>query len=147
MALAACDTFGSAAPAQSSSWIPDWVNEDPDSTPVLLPAQAETAIEPAATFIVRFKDAPALDPVYKTFRRDRPGAEATYKGWAKGKPALSGLYLSGASYSGELILALPKDDPLKRSAQDVLDALRAMDNLSYAELDSNAYPSAGADPK
>ena len=145
--IASCDTFGGSAPEQSASWIPDWVLEQPEATPMLVPAQAETKREPAATFIVRFKDAPALDPVYKTFRRDRANAEATYNAWAEDKPALTGLYLSGASYAGELILALPQDDPLGRSAQDVLDALSEMDNLSYAEIDSTAYPSAGASPK
>ena len=53
-------------------------------------------------------------------------------------PQLQGLQLVRASYSGELILALPQDDPARRSVSDVIAALETMDNLAYAEVDSVA---------
>ncbi|MEN0002125.1 MAG: hypothetical protein AAF940_14680 [Pseudomonadota bacterium] len=145
MGVAACDTFNTAAPDQSNTWVPRWMLTEAE--PEILPAQAQTSVQPAATFIVRFRDEPALDEVCKSFRRDYSGAQARYNAWAAGQPALAGLQLSSASYSGELILALPQNDPYNRSAQDVLNALRSMSNLAYAELDSNAYPSAGVPPK
>ncbi|MDJ0921812.1 MAG: hypothetical protein QNI84_11845 [Henriciella sp.] len=145
--VAACDTFGNTAPDQSASWIPRWMLETPENEPEVLPAQAMTSVQPAATFIVRFRDEPALEDVCKSFRRDYNGAQAKYQAWASGRPALAGLYLSSASYSGELILALPQNDPYNRSPQDVLTALRGLNNLAYAELDSNAYANAGGNPK
>jgi hypothetical protein len=108
-----------------------------------LPAQTVKLTEPAATFIVRFKNEPALDPVYRNFRRDEAGTRATYRDWAAAHEALNGLYLVRASYSGELILALPMDDPEGRSPYDVIAALETIDSLAYAEIDDMATTSDG----
>lgn len=143
MGVAACDTVGSTGPEDSNSWVPGWMITESETEPEILPAQAITAAQPAATFIVRFRDEPTLEEVCKSFRRDQTAAQAKYQAWAASQPALAGLQLRSASYSGELILALPQNDPYNRSAQDVLNALRGLNNLAYAELDSNAYANAG----
>ena len=93
--------------------------------------------------MVRFKNEPALDPVYRNFRRDEAGTRATYRDWAAAHEALNGLYLVRASYSGELILALPMDDPEGRSPYDVIAALETIDSLAYAEIDDMATTSDG----
>ncbi|MEM7327862.1 MAG: hypothetical protein AAF437_03920 [Pseudomonadota bacterium] len=97
----------------------------------------------AATFIVRFKNEPALDQVCRNFRRDEAGTRQAYESWAAQHEQLSGLKLVRASYSGELILALPANDPAGRSARDVIAALESIPNLAYAEIDSMASASSG----
>ena len=92
----------------------------------------------AATFIVRFNDEPELQQVCRNFRRDEAGTRASFNQWASAHPQLQGLQLVRASYSGELILALPKGDPNGRSASDVIAALETIDSLAYAEVDSIA---------
>jgi len=105
--------------------------------------QANLISAPAATFIVRFNDEPELDQVCRNFRRDEAGTRQAYLDWASDHAQLEGLYLVRASYSGELILALPANDPAGRSARDVIAALESIDNLAYAEIDSMASASEG----
>ncbi|MEL7040658.1 MAG: hypothetical protein AAGL90_03990 [Pseudomonadota bacterium] len=108
----------------------------------LFAVSAQTNSQPsnavAATFIVRFHDDPTLAQVSRNFRRDQAGTSAVYRDWAANHPQLSGLSLVRASYSGELILALPANDPAGRTPQDVIAALRTMPNLAYAEIDEMA---------
>lgn len=111
--------------------------------PTLVTAQTVPVSAPAATFIVKFNDVPELTPVYRNFRRDEAGTRAIYRDWAAQYRALEGLQLVRASYSGELILALPKNDPAGRSPRDVIAALETMDNLAYAEVDSIASTTKG----
>lgn len=106
-------------------------------------AQGVVVSAPAATFIVRFKNEPELEQVCRNFRRDESGTRAAYKAWAAQHDQLDGLQLVRASYSGELILALPASDRSGRTARDVIAALKTIDNLAYAEIDSMASTSDG----
>lgn len=125
----------------SLSFFPGWVApaaEQSAQRPVVVEAQAIQISAPAATFIVRFQDDPALQQVCRNFRRDETGTRAAFREWASSHAQLTGLQLVRASYSGELILALPSNDPAGRSPADVIAALETMDNLVYAEIDSMA---------
>ncbi len=124
----------------SIGFLPSWAQDRVDQTPVIA-AEAVQISDPAATFIVRFDDEPELEQVCKNFRRDEPGTRAAFRDWASEHPELDGLHLVRASYSGELILALPVDDPAGRSPYDVIEALETIDNLAYAELDEMATAS------
>lgn len=125
------------------SFLPAWAQQgdDGEQAPVIIPADAKTINGPAASFIVRFENEPVLSEIGKSFRRDGDGARAKFADWVKEHPEVEGLKLSRASYSGELILVLPSDDSQGRSPEDVLEALRGMDNLAYAELDVMAKAS------
>lgn len=126
------------------SFLPAW-GQGSAEAPAALPAQATTVSAPAASFIVRFDNEPVLSEIGKSFRRDEAGARAKFATWLEAYPELEGLRLSRASYSGELILILPSDDPMERTPNDVLSTLKAMDNLVYAELDVMAKASGGAE--
>ena len=136
MALPPSGTQGSA------SWLPRWF-QTAEAQDTSRPVQAVTTEQrPAATFIVRFNDEPVLAEIGKTYRRDGDGARAKFERWCTEHAELDGLTLVRASYSGELVIGLPHDDPLNRTPADVLAALNAMDNLAYAELDAIAHPGA-----
>ena len=140
LTVTGCVTFSestSGAPFLSS------FTHQSNKTTSALPVKAIKLTEPAATFIVRFKNEPALDTVYRNFRRDEAGTRDAYRDWAAAHEALSGLHLVRASYSGELILALPMDDPQGRSPYDVIAALETIDSLAYAEIDDMATTSDG----
>ena len=138
LAVTGCVTFTDKS--GGTGFLPGWVQQTSQATPVL-PADAIQVSEPAATFIVKFNNAPELKPVYRNFRRDEAGTRAIYRDWAAAHAQLDGLYLVRASYSGELILALPADDPAGRSPYDVIAALESIDNLAYAEIDAMATTS------
>ncbi|MEL7548055.1 MAG: hypothetical protein AAGJ84_15485 [Pseudomonadota bacterium] len=106
-----------------------------------IPIQEEALPDLQASFIVKFKDQAEVTALARSFRKDRVGAQQKFAQWAQSHRALRGLILTSASYSGELILSLPANDPLNRSPKDVLEAIRAMDSCVYAELDTIAYPS------
>ncbi len=106
-----------------------------------VPAQAERIS--IATFIVRLKGEPELDAMAKSFRRDKAAAQQVFADWSADKPGLAGLMLESASYSGELIVGLPINDPAGRSPKDVIAAFEALDNLVYVELDAMARPGKG----
>lgn len=97
----------------------------------------------AATFIVKFNNEPELVQLCRNFRRDEAGTRQAFNAWAAQHPQLKGLKLVRASYSGDMILALPANDPDGRSARDVIAALETLPNLAYAEIDSMASASAG----
>ena len=97
----------------------------------------------AATFIVKFNNEPALEQVCRNFRRDEVATRKIFNTWAAQHPQLKGVKLVRASYSGDLILALPANDPEGRTARDVIAALETLPNLAYAEIDSMASASAG----
>jgi hypothetical protein len=132
LALTGCMTLADRMPG-AMSWLPAMAQPASDHTPVALPVHAVSEADMKAVFIVRFDADPALDPVGKTFRKDAAYARATYQDWAQNRPALKDLKLISASYSGELILGLPKDSP--REANTVLQDIQAMSNLAYAERD------------
>lgn len=135
LSLTGCMAF--TQKAESLTFFPQWTNSQIEAAQIVK-AQATPVLAPAATFIVRFNNEPDLTPVYRNFRRDEAGTRATFQRWATSHPQLQGLQLVRASYSGELILALPQDDPARRSVSDVIAALETMDNLAYAEVDSVA---------
>ena len=135
LSLTGCMAFSQTA--NSLSFFPQWTTGQIEAAQVVK-AQTVPVSAPAATFIVRFNNEPELEPVYRNFRRDEVGTRATYNQWATAHPQLRGLQLVRASYSGELILALPKDDAAGRSAADVIAALETIDSLAYAEVDSIA---------
>ena len=138
LALTGCVAF--ADQSGSAGFLPGWSKGTSTANAILL-ADSTTAQAPAATFIVRFKNEPALDPVYRNFRRDEAGTRSTFEAWAASHEQLEGLILVRASYSGELILGLPQNDPLGRSARDVIASLQTIDSLAYAEIDSIATTS------
>lgn len=138
LALTGCVAF--ADQSGSANFLPGWSQKSGSAEAIVL-AESAPVRAPAATFIVRFKNEPALDPVYRNFRRDEAGTRAAYSAWAAAHDQLDGLFLIRASYSGELILGLPKNDPAGRSARDVIAALQTIDNLAYAEIDSIATTS------
>ena len=138
LTLTGCVAF--ADQSGSASFLPGWSQKSASADAIVL-AESAPVRAPAATFIVRFKNEPALDPVYRNFRRDEAGTRAAYLAWAAAHDQLDGLFLVRASYSGELILGLPKNDPAGRSARDVIAALQTIDNLAYAEIDSIATTS------
>ena len=140
-----CVTVSEQSYEGGLAWLPAWAQgggaDTADAPPNQLAAQARQINPARAQFIVRFADEPLLGDVGKSFRRDPKSARASYRRWQEQHPEMQGIELVRASYSGELILALPEDDTLGRNPQDVLDALTAMDTLVYAELDSTAKPS------
>lgn len=91
-------------------------------------------------FIVRFEEEPLLSDVAKNFRRDQKSARASYHLWQTRNRDMLGIELVRASYSGELVLRLPRNDPQRRTAEDVLAALRAIDANVYAERDLQYQP-------
>lgn len=97
----------------------------------------------AATFIVKFNNEPELEQVCRNFRRDEVATRRIFDTWAAQHPQLKGLKLVRASYSGDIILALPANDPEGRTARDVIAALETLPNLAYAEIDSMASVNAG----
>lgn len=135
LSLTGCMAF--TQKADSLTFFPQWTNSQIEAAQ-LVQSQSVPVVAPAATFIVRFNDEPELDQVCRNFRRDEVGTRAAFHKWASGHPQLQGLQLVRASYSGELILALPKGDAAGRSAADVIAALETIDNLAYAEVDSIA---------
>lgn len=108
-----------------------------------IPVQGGDALQIQASFIVRFEGEPEVTTIARNFRKDPAAAQVRFAQWARQHAALRGLILTSASYSGDLILSLPANDPLNRRPRDVLSALRAMESCAYAELDSVAYPSSG----
>jgi len=141
LALSSCVGFGgSGSPAMG--WLPGW-SQVAVAQKTEIPAQARTVAHPAATFIVRFDTDPVITDICRTFRRDGAGARAKFTRWSTKYPELAGLTLYRASYSGELLLALPHNDPNRRTPKQVLTALQTMDNLAYAELDEIAHPGVG----
>lgn len=135
LSLTGCMAFSQTA--DSLPFFPQWTTGQIEAAQVVK-AQTTPVSAPAATFIVRFKNEPELEQVYRNFRRDEAGTRAAYNQWATAHPQLRGLQLVRASYSGELILALPKNDPAGRSVSDVIAALETIDSLAYAEVDSIA---------
>lgn len=140
LCVTGCVTFTDQS--GSLTIFPSWAQTSSTATPVLQASQLQV-VAPAATFIVRFNDEPDLVYVYRNFRRDEPATRAAYEKWATGHGQLQGLHLVRASYSGELVLALPRNDPMGRSPRDVIAALETIDNLAYAEIDSVASASEG----
>nr|WP_156780906.1 hypothetical protein [Hyphomonas sp. Mor2] len=135
LSLTGCMAF--AQKADSLTFIPQYTNGQIEAAKVVQ-AQATPVRPPAATFIVRFNDEPELEQVCRNFRRDEAGTRAVFQSWAAERPQLQGLRLVRASYSGELILALPVNDAARRSPEDVIAALKTIDSLAYAEIDSLA---------
>ncbi|MEL7111947.1 MAG: hypothetical protein AAFZ74_15040 [Pseudomonadota bacterium] len=138
LTVTGCVTFSDQG--SGVGFLPGWAQQTRQVTPVL-PAEAIRVSEPAATFIVRFKNEPELEQMARNFRRDESGTRTAFLDWAAAHKQLDGLQLVRASYSGELILALPMDDPAGRSPRDVIASLETIDNLAYAEIDEMASTS------
>ncbi|MHA7898235.1 MAG: hypothetical protein ACX94B_00115 [Henriciella sp.] len=138
LTVTGCVTF--TEHGTSVSFLPGWAQQTSQVRPVL-PAEAVQVSDAAATFIVRFKNEPEVDQMARNFRRDEAGTRAAFRNWANAHKQLEGLHLVRASYSGELILALPMDDPAGRSPADVIASLETIDNLAYAEIDEMATTS------
>jgi len=142
LAVTSCVAVAQQGSSGYTSWLPAWGQLAQARQQTEIPAQVTTINKPVATFIVRFDNEPVLNEIGKTFRRDGAGARAKFATWCEDYPDLQDLALVRASYSGELILALPQNDPKNRSPRDVLNALQGMDNLAYAEIDEIAHPGA-----
>lgn len=135
LSLTGCMAF--TQKAESLTFYPP-VTRTQVETAQLIQGPAIPPRAPAATFIVRFNGEPELEQVCRNFRRDEAGTRATFQNWAADHPQLQGLRLVRASYSGELILALPQSDPAQRSPADIIAALETIESLAYAEVDSLA---------
>ena len=139
--ISSCMAFAQTNPATSSSnWTPAW-GPLAQSQPTGLQGQAGTVVKPAATFIVRIKNDPVITDICRTYRRDTPAAIAKFTRWQASHPATRGLTLEQASYSGDIVLGLPANDPMRRTPQAVLASLRSMANVAYADINDAAYPS------
>lgn len=143
LAMTSCATYAQQGQSGAASWLPGWAQVTKYQNKQVVTAQASTVEQPAATFVVRFDANPQITEVCKNFRRDTPAARAKFATWSKAHPELKGLVLARASYSGELVLALPKNDPDRRSPQQVLKDLKAMDNIVYADIDAIAQTGSG----
>ena len=139
--LTACVSW--SGPGAGLGFMPAWSQSPVAAQQSTSVAQGVVVSAPAATFIVRFNNEPELEQVCRNFRRDEAGTRAAYSAWAAQHDQLKGLQLVRASYSGELILALPASDRSGRTARDVIAALKTIDNLAYAEIDSMASASDG----
>lgn len=139
-ALTGCVGFGGSS--SGLGFMPAWAQPTAAQNAIAV-SQSNLVNANAATFIVRFNDEPELEQVCRNFRRDEAGTRQAYQAWAAQHDALRGLELVRASYSGELILALPANDPAGRTAREVIAALESLDNLAYAEIDSMASASEG----
>jgi hypothetical protein len=138
LSLTGCVAF--TGQSSGASFLPAWGQSSLQVKPISS-SEATLISAPAATFIVRFNDEPELEQVYRNFRRDEAGTRAAYMAWASQHGQLKGLHLVRASYSGELILALPANDPAGRSPREVIAALETIANLAYAEIDELATTS------
>lgn len=141
LAMTSCATFAQQNQSVGASWLPGWAQVARQKQ--TLPAQGTTVEQPQATFILRFNNEPVLDEICKNFRRDRAGSRAKFLVWSANHPELDGLVLASASYSGEIVLALPQNDFQNRTPQQVLSAIKGMDNLAYADIDAIAQTGAG----
>lgn len=140
LCVTGCVTF--SEPNYSYGFLPQWLQFRIDQ-PAVSVRQAAPVSAPAATFIARFNDEPELETICKNFRRDEAAARDAFTAWAASYDQLNGLQLVRASYSGELILGLPKNDPAGRSPRDVIAAVETIKNLDYIEIDSIARASEG----
>lgn len=132
-----CVAYSESTNNSGMSFFPAWM-KNVIQQPAEIPARAQQISQPAASFIVRFNDEPELTALCRNFGRDQEAGRAAFTEWAVKYPELDGLHLVRASYSGDLILALPMDDPAGRTAYDVVEALEALENLEYAEIDEMA---------
>ncbi len=112
-------------------------------------AQAEPAAQPAranggeVTFIVRLKDAPEVDVIAQSFRRDRSSANAAWAELTNKFPVLRDYELTGASYSGEMKLTrrLPAGErPTPSVVEKLRGELLAIEGVAYADPDYIAHP-------
>ena len=142
LSATSCVAMAERGGPESAGFLPSWTAVAKDGPPAAIPAQlvTEEASEPVATFIVKFKPDPVLKAISQTFRRDTPGARLKFKAWANQHDELKGLQLLRASYSGDLVIALPAGAEAGRKPGDIIAALNAMDNCIYAELDEIAMP-------
>jgi len=137
LAATGCVAMTEQASVSRFHGLPGLSQTAPVLRPISRPSQTRPKLKPeTATFIVRFEDEPLLRDIGRTFRQDEPAAKAIFRQWQSQQPQLEGLELVLASMSGDMLLALPEDDPQQRTPEDVLRALRTMDTLVYAEPDS-----------
>lgn len=124
------------------SWMPDWSAWQQRFQRLQSQAVKGTSepAKPSVTFIVRLKGETEIDQACKMFGKDADGARALFKTWASRHRGLQGLTLERASYSGDIVVGLPENDPYDRSARDVLSAFQALDSIVYAEVDAYANP-------
>jgi len=141
LAATSCVAVAEQADSGFDAFLPAGLAMTRDGPPAELPAQqiTEDVQAPKATFIVKFEPNAVLKEISQSFRRDQAGARMKFKTWAETYPALQGLQLLRASYSGNLVLALPGDGA-DRTPGEVIADLNAMDTCIYAELDEIAMP-------
>lgn len=115
-------------------------SEAPETPP---PEAAQTPAPGHADFIVKFKDAAAIDDTLAHCRRNRAAAEAYFREWASKEAPFEAMELTGCSYSGELLLryAFAPGAPIGEAQVDrLLARIRAHENVAYADPDFTAYP-------
>ena len=132
-----------SSPAQTSTLVSttSQVSQAGNGETVLIRQTEELQLR--ASFIVKFRNEPETLAIARSWRRDPDSATAHYHRWASDHAELRHLLLKSASYSGELVLALPASAPDHMDPDHVLASLRSMDNVAYADLDSIAHPSFG----
>jgi hypothetical protein len=110
--------------------------------PPVAPPITRVPALPPLEFIVKIDD-PVAAEIARLWRSDPEGARAAFTRFAADKPDLAGLRLSGANFSGELLIAqdAPRS-PLERSAASTrtLERLRGLKGVAYADANASAQP-------
>ena len=127
----------------------------PDQT-ARLPRQEEVVIrEPVrairapirkADFVVRFKGLPEIEEYLELYRKDPEAGRAAFEAWARDKPELSGLTLTGVTYSDEAILTyVGAKDQIEPTAsvRAIARRIQSVDGVRYADPDYTAQPGKG----
>jgi hypothetical protein len=97
---------------------------------------------PPLEFIVKLDD-PAAAEIARLWRSDPEAARTAFARFTADKPDWAGLRLSGANFSGELLIAQdPPRSPLERSAASTrtLERLRTLKGVAYADANASAQP-------
>lgn len=142
LTVAGCGWLATTEPGQDRLWMPLQLSQFQDDGTVM-PAQAATGGE--ASFIVKIRGHDEVDDLISTWRRDQAAAKAAFEDWSQGRGVLGELDLTGCSYSGELILTrrFGEDEVMTRAhVSDLLEQIRALDAVAYADPDFTAYPGA-----
>lgn len=105
---------------------------------------ADTGSQPAGevevTFIVRLRNAPEVNIISRSFRRDPEAARAAWKDLTRRIPLFSEFDLVGASYAGEIHVARRLPVMSEDRVRDIQAALLAIEGVVYADPDSIAHP-------
>lgn len=98
------------------------------------------------TFIVRLRNAPEVNIIARSFRRDPQTALAAWSDLTRRVPVFADFELVGASYAGEIHVAKRLPVLSEDVVRDIQARLLAIEGVVYADPDSIAHPGE-KDPK